>query len=107
MQAMGPPDDLQGHPQGAGGAGDEFAGVAAIGPGELHAEKRMPEIPQQGLRAVAVLGTGGGDHDRQQPGRVDGDVTPAAGHLLSVIPAPAGFWHGGLAARSPILGKVR
>ena len=92
MQVIGAPDDFQDHPKRGGDPGDEFAGVAAVGPGEFHAGKRAPQVPQQRFGAVAVLGAGGGDHDRQQqPGGVNGDVAFAAVYFLALVPAAAGL----------------
>ena len=41
VQVIGSPDD----PQGRAGRGEEFAGVAAVGPGELYAGELAPQIP--------------------------------------------------------------
>ena len=76
-----PLDDLECEPgpELGPGPGDELAGVAAVSPGEPDRRERLAQVPQQRLRAVAILDAGGGDQDgQQQPNRVDGDVPLAA-----------------------------
>ena len=88
MQVIGALDDLEGELEAGFGPGDELAGVAAVGPGQLHRGEGAAQVPQQRPGGVAVLDAGGGDqHGQQQPDRVDGDVPLAAVDLLARVVA--------------------
>jgi len=92
VQVIGPPDDFQRQLRlelGCG-PGDEFAGVTAVGPGQLDGGERLAQVPQQWLGSVAILGAGSGDQDgQQQAERIDGEVPLGPVDLLPVMPDPA------------------
>src|SRR6266571_5710803 len=91
---VAPGDDLQGHLQ-AGGPAGELAGVDSTGPDQADAAAGAVQVPQQRPGGVAVLDGGGGDHHgQQQAHRVYGDVPLAAVHFFRVIPAAGGLGHG-------------
>ena len=57
VQVIGPSDDfqLQFRLEHAGGPGDEFPGVAAVGPGQPDGGEGAAQVPQQRPGSVAVL----------------------------------------------------
>jgi hypothetical protein len=74
----------------AGGPGDELAGVAAVGPGQLDRREGPPQVPQQRPGGVAVLhGRGGDQRGEPQADRVDGEVPMIAAVGALVRPAAA------------------
>lgn len=78
-----------------GGPGDEFAGVATVGPDEPDPAERGRQAFQQGSSGVAVLDGGGGNgHAQQQAKGVDRDVAFAAVDLLPGVVAAAGLADG-------------
>jgi len=91
---VAPGDDLQGHLQGRGPAG-QLAGVDRVGPDQPDAAAGAVQVPQQRPGRVAVLDGGGGDQHGQHPAqRVHRDVPFPAVDLLGVIPAPGCSGHG-------------
>src|SRR6185503_20023390 len=93
VQVIGPPDDFQCQLrlELARGPGDELAGVAAVGPGQLDRGEGPPQVPQQRPGGVAVLHRRGGDqHGEQQADRVDGEVPLGPVDLLARVVAAAG-----------------
>ena len=89
VHVTGPLDDLefQPRPELGPGPGDEFTGVAAVGPGQLDRGEGPAQVPQQRLCPVAILDGRGSDRHRQQRSDgVHGDVPlPAAGLLARVV----------------------
>lgn len=63
---IGALDDLHGELEGVGGPGDEFAGVAAVGPDEPDSLERGGKLPQNCAAGVAVLDGGGVNGHAQQ-----------------------------------------
>ena len=93
VQVTGPLDDLEFQPglERGPGPGDEFAGVAAVSPGQLDRGEGAAQVPQQRFGSVAVLDARGGDqHRQQQSDGVHGDVPLAAVDLLARVIAAAG-----------------
>jgi hypothetical protein len=79
-------DDLDRDCQDLGGPGDQFAGVAGIGPDQPDGWQVAAEAPPQPPAAIAVLGAGRGDQDlQQQPTGVHRQVAVAAVDLLGRV----------------------